>query len=78
MVCTPEQISACKDHGGKESVVAIRRLQHAAHETASKLREVFTSMEELDCRELFAAADRLDSTVGPSRAVVWWASPPGA
>jgi hypothetical protein len=70
MVCTPEQISACKDHGGKESVVAIRRLQHAAHETASKLRGVFTSMEEMDCRELFAAADRLDSTVGPSRAVV--------
>ena len=70
MTCTPEQVSACKDYGGEESVVAIRRLQHAAHETASKLRGVFTSMEEMDCRELFTAADKLDRTVGPSRALV--------
>lgn len=69
MTCTPEQVSACKDHGNADSVVAIRRLQHAAHETASKLRGVFTSMEEMDCRELFAAADKLDRTSGPARAV---------
>jgi UvrD/REP helicase N-terminal domain len=70
MVCTPEQVNACKDYGGEDSVVAIRRLQHAAHETASKLRGVFTSMEEMDCRELFAAASKLDRTAGAARALV--------
>jgi hypothetical protein len=69
MVCTPEQVSACKDCGVEGSVVAIRRLQHAAHETASKLRGVFTSMEEMDCRELFAAANKLDETAGSARAL---------
>ena len=69
MVCTPEQVSACKDYGNAGSVVAIRRLRRAAHVTASKLRGVFTSMEEMDCRELFAAADKLDRTSGPARAL---------
>jgi DNA helicase-2/ATP-dependent DNA helicase PcrA len=69
MICTPEQVSACKDYGKEGSVVALRRLQHATHVTASKLRGVFTSMEEMDCRGLFAAADQLDRTSGPARAL---------
>jgi hypothetical protein len=60
-VCTPAQITACQSFAGVDSVVAIRGLPHAAHETAKNLRGVFTSMEEMDCRDLFAAARVLDA-----------------
>ncbi len=67
--CTPEQINACKQYWQQNSVVAIRRLQHAAHRTAANLRGVFTSMEEMDCRDLFIAARELDTKAGPARAL---------
>jgi hypothetical protein len=60
-VCTPEQITACKVFAGIDQVVAIRRLPHAAHETAKNLRGLFTSMEEMDCRDLYATARALDA-----------------
>jgi len=68
-VCTPEQVNACKDYGDQSSVVAIRQFQHAAHETASRLRGLFTSMEEMDCRDLFTAVAALDRAAGPARAL---------
>jgi hypothetical protein len=67
--CTPQQIAACQRLGQEESVVAIRRLPHAAHATAQNLRGVFTSMEEMDCSDLLSAAENLDQSVGYSRAL---------
>ncbi|MGH3737778.1 MAG: UvrD-helicase domain-containing protein [Micromonosporaceae bacterium] len=60
-VCTPGQIAACSAFAGIDQVVAIRRLPHAAHETAKNLRGLFTSMEEMDCQDLFTAARALDA-----------------
>ena len=67
-VCTPEQIAACKAFADSDQVVAIRRLPHAAHETAKNLRGAFTSMEEIDCQDLFTAVHALDAAEnGPAR-----------
>jgi AAA domain len=62
-VCTPEQITACKMFADMDHVVAIRGLPHAAHETAKNLRGLFTSMEEMDSRDLYAAARALDAAM---------------
>jgi hypothetical protein len=60
-VCTPGQIAACNAFAGVDEVVAIRRLPPAAHETARNLKGLFTSMEEMDCQDLFTAARALDA-----------------
>lgn len=76
--CGPAQIKTCKSFATANSVVAIRHLRHEAHETAKNLGGAFTSMEEMDCHELFAAADQLDGATGHESALAMSSSPGSA
>ena len=56
----PARLKICRDLSNETSVVAIVRRANGAHQLAKSLGGTFTSMEELECKDLDAAADRLD------------------
>jgi hypothetical protein len=57
-------LAACKRLSTRPSVVVLVRQANAAHHLASQLGGAFTSMEELACDALDAAASRLDAADG--------------
>src|SRR5262249_27308506 len=69
--CTAEeQWKACLAIARQRGpAVAIHKWPQHCHALASKLRGAFTSMEEMDCRDLLMWADRLDEAIGPLRAL---------
>lgn len=68
---TPEeQWKACLEIVRQQgSAVAIHKWPQHCHALASKLKGSFTSMEEMDCRDLLKWAERLDGAKGPLRAL---------
>lgn len=50
------------------SIVGIRKWARDAHTIASKLEGRFTSMEEMDCKDLHEFSELLDHRSGPARA----------
>lgn len=63
------QRMACYQSAGLDgTVVGIHRLPPQAHELARLLKGIFTSMDEVYCKDLFRFSKRLDETSGPQRA----------
>lgn len=58
---------ACKEGGG--TVVAIRSYAEACHSSASKLGGRFSSMEELECKDLLEATNVIETCQGIERAI---------
>jgi hypothetical protein len=51
------------------SVVAIEKWPPGAHKLASTLNGTFTSMEEMECRDLLKWCEKIDKSSGPERAI---------
>ena len=51
------------------SIVAIDKWAHAAHKLASALRGSFTSMEEMECKDLLSWCDKIENATGSNRAL---------
>lgn len=66
-----KQLTACFDSAKMDgdSVVAIHRWANQCHDTASKLKGVFTCVEPIDVGDLFQFAERIDTTSGLARAL---------
>jgi hypothetical protein len=63
------QVFACGQRIHDTSVVAIRKWPKDAHRVASKLGGNFTSMEEMESKDLLAQARAIGSCDGPERAL---------
>ena len=63
------QILACGQMIGEQSVVAIRKWPKDAHMVASRLGGNFTSMEEMESKDLLTHAAALHDCTGPQRAL---------
>jgi DNA helicase-2/ATP-dependent DNA helicase PcrA len=63
------QVLACGQRIDDTSVVAIRKWPKDAHNVASKLGGNFTSMEEMESKDLLAHARAIGSCDGPERAL---------
>ena len=63
------QVLACGQRINDTSVVAIRKWPRDAHNVASKLGGNFTSMEEMESKDLLAHASAIGSCDGPQRAL---------
>ena len=65
------QINVCyrfiRENSG--TVVAIRSFANVCHSTASRLGGKFSSMEELECKDLMEAANQIESCLGFDRAM---------
>jgi len=53
----------------KGSVVAIKKWPQSAHKLASALRGCFTSMEEMECKDLINWCEKIENATGSSRAI---------
>lgn len=51
------------------SVVAIEKWPQSAHKLASELRGCFTSMEEMECKDLLSWCEKIENATGSSRAI---------
>ena len=65
----PLQILACGQMIAEQSVVAIRKWPKDAHMVASRLGGNFTSMEEMESKDLLAHAASMHGCIGPRRAL---------
>ena len=65
----PSQILACGERIEDQSVVAIRKWPHDAHAVASRLGGNFTSMEEMESKDLLTHAAAIDDCSGAQRAL---------
>jgi len=63
------QVLACGQRIDDTSAVAIRKWPRDAHNVASKLGGNFTSMEEMESKDLLAHARAIGSSNGPERAL---------
>lgn len=69
--CTPDnQRSACLNlaHSSRGTVVALMRWPNGCHSFASKLSGIFTSMEEVECKDLLKWCKTIEEKVGLARA----------
>lgn len=51
------------------SVVAIEKWPHSAHKLASGLKGSFTSMEEMECKDLLSWCEKIENATGGERAI---------
>lgn len=65
----PSQVMACGRLIKENSVVAIRKFPREAHDIASKLGGNYTSMEEMESKDLLRHAEIIDKRNGPERAL---------
>lgn len=65
----PAQLATCKSALSRksESVVAIRQWRPQCHSLAKKLNNAFSSMEDVECKDLLAWAARFDAAHGDKR-----------
>lgn len=65
----PAQLATCKSalSHRSETVVAIRQWRPQCHNLAKKLNNAFSSMEDVECKDLLAWAARFDSAHGEKR-----------
>lgn len=63
------QVIACNRFRDIDSVVAIRKWQRDEQDVASRLGGAFSSMETIEARDMFLAADMFDSAVGAQLAL---------
>lgn len=64
----PQRHICLEKANNKETVVAIHRLPHQAHSLAKILNGAFTSMEEVESRDLMKWAEDIENSLGTGRA----------
>jgi AAA domain len=70
LLSPPEQRAVCFSLASAAgSVVAIEKWPHSAHKLASGLKGSFTSMEEMECKDLLSWCEKIENATGGARAI---------
>ena len=65
----PQREACLEKANTKETVVAIQHLPHQAHALAKILKGAYTSMEEVDSKDLSKWTSKIEKSTGPERAI---------